>query len=279
MGIILLMLLVLGEKIMTDGQTGVKWPEGSAYNGMGDVQWEEYQCYDAPVTPKSIPLEAYVDSGEIPDAYEIYRSEDGKEYKKLAVVKEKTMSLKYVDKKVKRGQTYYYKIKDWKMRNRKKYYGGYTSPLKLSAVNAAGQYKVQVLTQESNSVPALIVRLTSSEDNAKLVFTEDSANDMLLYYIKNDSDSRTEDIVLSKYSYDNKDWHQAGKKKAVLEPGKCIYLQFVSVNGKNLAYQISDMQEMELDSINAEYNELLCTLTIRLKEQTAESRVNGEWYH
>lgn len=252
--------------------------EAFAYSGMGACSWKEYQRSDALVTPKSIPLEVYLDYGFTPTAYEIYRSTDGKKYKKLAAVKKKTVYLKYVDKKVKKGQSYYYKVRAYRTLKGKKYYGKYTSALKLAAVNAIGRYKVQVLTQEGDLTPVLTVCLTSNKDNADLIFNKNTNNYLSLYYKKNGS-YFSEEFLLSKYSYDNKTWYQAGKKKAVIKQGQSIYLQFATSSGKDFAYQVTDMQSADLDSVAVEYNELLCELKIDLKKRTAESRVNGEFYH
>lgn len=251
-----------------------------AYSGMGNVQWGDYMHYDADVTPEYISLEAYNDCGFVPTAYEIYRSTDGVDYKRIGVVKEKKMSLKYVDNNVERGHSYYYKVRAYKKLTGKEYCEKYTSPLKLTAVNNIGQYKARVLTPESAAVSELTVFLTSDEGNADLYFTAACVNSAVLSYRRSEEDllDEDEDLVLSKYSYDNETWYEAGREDIVVKPGQSIYLQFASRNGEDFAYQISGMHRAELSLIDVEYDDLYYSFVIRPNENSANAYVNGEWY-
>lgn len=59
--------------------------------------------------------------------YEIYRSlKKGSGYKKIATIK-KGKTVKYVNKKLKKGKTYYYKIRTYKTVNKKKGYSAYSA--------------------------------------------------------------------------------------------------------------------------------------------------------
>ena len=58
--------------------------------------------------------------------YKIYKSTGGK-YKQIA----KTTSRIYTDKQVKKGKTYYYKVKAYKKIGSKTYYGKSSAPIKI----------------------------------------------------------------------------------------------------------------------------------------------------
>lgn len=256
-----------------------------AKSWVADVVWGDYMPQEAKVTPKSISFDAYYSLGLEPTGCEIYRSTDGKKYKKLNVVKRKKISpgiiIEYVDKKVNKGQSYYYKLRSYRILKGKKYYGKYTSPLRMTAVNEVGQYKLRVLTPESPAVSELTVCVTSDEDNADLNITVKSVNravlggfeekDGSLFYLK-------EDLILSKYSYDNKTWHQAGREDIVVKPKQSIYLQFVSKKGGDFAYQVSDKQSAELTLSDVEYNNFCSLFTICPNENMAQAYLDGEKY-
>ena len=58
--------------------------------------------------------------------YEVYRSEKGGKYKKVATIKS-AKTIKWIDKKVKNGNTYKYKVRAYAKVNGKVYYSAYSS--------------------------------------------------------------------------------------------------------------------------------------------------------
>ncbi len=254
------------------------------YSGMWDTMWDEYQHCDAKVTPKSIPLTMFAEEGFTPEAYVIYRSEDGKNYKKIKEIKTKKMSVTYTDKDVQTGKLYYYKARNYRFAGTEKIYSNYTDVIKLSASNQYGSYKMQVLTKENETTSELTIALTSQSGNANLVFHNDRWNELSYSYKKKDEDG-TEDIYfdtylkLTEYSFNNQTWETVSDERIVLKENETIYLRFKTLDSSEFLYLGIQAEKSWIRYENVEYNHLISYIDFELENQKAVARLNGEYYH
>ena len=254
------------------------------YSGMWDTMWDEYQHCDAKVTPKSIPLIMFAEEGFTPEAYVIYRSEDGKNYKKIKEIKTKKMSATYVDKNVQTGKVYYYKARNYRLAGTEKIYSNYTDVVRLSAVNRDGSYKMKIITKENETISELLIALTSQSGNADLVFHNDSWNELSYSYNKKDEDTK-EDVYFdtylmwTEYSFDNQIWENVRDERIVLKENETIYLRFKTLDNSEFLYLGTQAEKSWLRYENAEYNHLISCIDFELENQKAVARINGEYYH
>jgi len=252
-----------------------------AYSGVAKTEWDEYSFCDAMTTPNMIPIKASVlNMGFRPDGFQIYRSSNGKDFKKIKTIQKKSYTLYYEDQSVQSHNTYYYKIRAFRRIGEKKYYGAFSSVERHSAVNNEGKYSVKVLSEEGNAIPSLTICLTSDMGNGDLLFGA-KHNDCWGYL--NIDYSNILELDLWQYSYDNKIWYSLKDKSAVLKPGQSIYLKFVETeNGKPkpFAFHIGDrVTEITDCMVNYDYNGLSYLLSIDLKKMNASVCVDGEKYH
>lgn len=254
------------------------------YSGMWDTMWDEYQHCDAQVTPKSIPLTMCAEEGFKPEAYVIYRSEDGKNYKKIKEIKTKKMFATYTDKDVETGKLYYYKARNYRFAGTEKIYSNYTDVVKLSAVNQYGSYEMEVLTKENVTTSEFTIALTSQSGNADLVFYNDTWNELSYSYKKKDEDS-TEDIyfdtylILTEYSLDNQIWETVTDESIVLKEHETIYLRFKELDNSEFLYLGTQAEKSWVRYENVKYNHLTCYIDFELENEKAIAIVNGEYYH
>lgn len=140
--------------------------------------------------------------------------------------KKNQYTLKYTDRNVKKGKTYYYKLRYYKVVKGRKAYSEYSKPLKLSAVNYIGDYTIQTITKGDQQVNSLEFGLTSNKGNGTLTFESGRGGEYSYGYTeKNSGDYKDIDMLLTAYSFDNKNW-VTNFDKVNLKEGKTIYLRF-----------------------------------------------------
>lgn len=249
-----------------------------AYSGVAKAVWYEYSFCDAMTTPKMIPINASVDGlGFRPDGFQIYRSTDGKKFKKLKTVKKKSWLLEYNDQTVQSNVTYYYKIRAFRTIGKKKYYGAFSDVERHSAVNYKGKYSVKLLSKEGDAIPSLTVCLTSDAGNGDLVLEKGLFYGCWGYL---DLDDARVALDLTQYSYDGKNWHYLKDKATVVKPGQSIYLKFEYENGKPFAFHIGKtVAEITGCLVGYDHNDLCYLLSIDFKKMEAIVQINGEMYH
>ena len=143
---------------------------------VGEVLWQED---DMPVTTgkeNSINLAFRASEGEgiindfLPSCFEIYRGESEEQMFLLDTIdvkKNKEISYKYKDKKVKKGVNYFYKIKSYITVDGVKRYG--ESDIKeLSLDDSWGECKIELLNSKKNKLDKIELVLTSKEGNKPL---------------------------------------------------------------------------------------------------------------
>lgn len=246
-----------------------------AYSGVAKTVWDEYSFCDAMTTPKMIPIKVSMGGlGFRPDGFQIYRSTDGKNFKKLKTIQKKSWLLSYKDQTVQSHGTYYYKVRAFRTIGKKKYYGAFSPVEKHSAVNYIGKYSVKLISEEGNAVPSLTVCLTSDAGNGDLVLEKECWGQLCV------DDSKSVTLNLSQYSYDGKTWYSLTDKQAVVKPGQSIYLKFEYENGKPFAFNIGKTVT-QIEDCNAGYanNDLAYLLTIDFMKREASVCVNKEMYH
>lgn len=201
----------------------------SAYTGLEKPSWYENAQCDTKVKPTAIPLKVGLKPWNLhPSGVELYRKTGGNKYKKIKTinVKKNQYTLKYTDRNVKKGKTYYYKLRYYKVVKGKKVYSEYSQPLKLSAVNYIGDYTMKTLTKGDQQVNSLEFSLTSNKGNGTITFKSGSRDYYSYSYTeKNSGDYITMDMSLTAYSFDNKNW-VTDFDKVKLKEGKTIYLRF-----------------------------------------------------
>ncbi|MDO4165825.1 MAG: hypothetical protein Q4D32_00300 [Eubacteriales bacterium] len=246
-----------------------------AYSGVAKTVWEEYSFCDAMTTPKMIPIKVSMGGlGFRPDGFQIYRSTDGKNFKKIKTIQKKSWLLSYKDQTVQSHGTYYYKVRAFRTIGKKKYYGVFSLVEKHSAVNYIGKYSVKLISEEGNAVPSLTVCLTSDAGNGDLVLEKECWGQLCV------DDSKSVTLNLSQYSYDGKTWYSLTDKQAVVKPGQSIYLKFEYENGTPFAFNIGKTVT-QIEDCNAGYanNDLAYLLTIDFMKMEASVCVNKEMYH
>lgn len=201
--------------------------------GPGQVQWFEYQRSDTDFSPKQIELSFSVPNGIKPTGYQIYRRIPGDKYKKIKTLKLSAKQsgleeISYIDKTVKAGQTYYYKVRAYKKSGRKTYYGKKSEELKMSAVHYDGEFASDIM-EEDASEGTVTLCLTSEKHNGTLCVDPN----LLSIYLEDSSENEEPDVKLKAWSFDGKTWNK--DKKIMLSAGKKIYLKLRSENEVKLS--------------------------------------------
>ena len=273
--------------------------EEYVYSAVPASNWDEYQYCDAKISPTAIPLEWNYDNGLKPNGYEIYRSEDGKTYKKIKTLKNVT---KYTDKTVKAKNTYYYKVRAYRTISGKKVYGAYSERVKHSAVNKEGIYSFDLLPGDVASSSAIsgssvIAPILASPASIYMVVTSHAMNgdlkldseilwDANFTFKVEDGTERTESSFTNATSYLYKlkgnAWQEVEDKKSVtIKPGETFYIRFDLEQG-NMAQNIASASDVTLDSCygGITYNgfEALTYFTLP-EDKTFTVGIDGERYH
>ena len=197
-----------------------------AYTGLAPL-WGTYDYCETKTKPTAIPLTVHLEKYNLhPSGVELYRKTGSNKYIKIKTVKPKKnqYTLKYTDRNVKKGKTYYYKLRYYKVIKGRKVYSEYSQPLKLRAVNYIGDYTMKTLTKGDQQVTSLEFSLTSNKGNGTMTIDAEFACDYI--YEKKDSDEIKEvELLLKAYSFDNKKW-VTDFDEVNLKEGQTIYLRF-----------------------------------------------------
>ena len=270
--------------------------EEYVYSGVPASGWDEYQFCDAKISPTAIPLNWYAENGLKPTGYEIYRSENGKTYKKIKTLKNVN---KYTDKTVQAKHTYYYKVRAYRTISGKKVYGKYSESVKHSAVNKNGIYSMDILPGDVASASAVsgssvIAPILSSPASIYVVVSSDAMNanitmesgnlwDAEFTFKAEDGTEKTESGHAYGYIYQLKGdaWLEVEDENDVtIKPGETFYIRF-DLRKDNMA----DMASVSAVTLDAYYGgityngfESLTSFTIP-DDKTFTVSINGERYH
>lgn len=250
----------------------------SAYTGVGQTSWTDYQQTDSEISPKAIPLAFAQSEGMEPTAYEIYRGTGNKSFKKLVTLKSRKMSGEYTDKSVSSGKTYYYRIRAYRTMKGKRYYGDYSSVMKLAAVRRVGQYAAAIVPTEEEA-SSFVLRLTSNKENGKTVFKKNQFQSVRYHYL--DSENKKSVFLQMKaveYSTDNMNWQKL-PGQVVLPAGQTIYFKLETKDGSTFQPAVLQSPRAAMVDIGILYNDLESYMTVDCVGKTAEARVNLTRYH
>ena len=165
------------------------------------------------------------------NGFEIYRKEGSSKYKKIKTikVKEGIDYFDYTDKKVKRGKTYFYKVRTYRIVYGKKQYSKFSNVIKLRAVKCHPTYTVQNLVKGEGKTKSIVVGLTSNKGNGDILFKKDNSynyyNDSTFYY-----------LVAVKYSLDNVNWIPFPDNGVKISEYQTIYIMFEEENGNEIDF-------------------------------------------
>ena len=190
-------------------------------------------------TPKSIELVWLIAGGAAPAGYEIYRADNFNDFKRIETGKASKYeygsydSFHYVDKTVKAGHTYYYKIRGYYIDAGKKTYTEFDF-FEYKAVNGRGQYTSKPVKMQNASPSAIAVAITSEEYNGELIIESDCVwsakctgenQDEEDYedYEDYEADAYT---VIRAYSRDGKHWKKPVGEKLRIYGGETVYICF-----------------------------------------------------
>lgn len=271
--------------------------ENDVFSGVSNVSWAEYQWCDAKISPSAIPLEWNCDNGLRPTGYEVYRSENGKTFKKLKTLKN---VYKYTDKSVKAKHTYYYKIRAYRTLSGKKIYGAYSEPVKHSAVNKDGKYSVELLpgnvaSSSAISGASVIAPILTSPGSISMIVTSKKMNgnlkldshiywDTCFTFKAADGTEQTKFGTATSHLYrsNGTDWQEVEDKKVVtLKPNETFYLRF-DFEKTDLMGDIASASSVSFDSFygGVEYNGFKSNIYFTIPEDNVFSAViDGERYH
>lgn len=248
-----------------------------AYTGLEKPSWYETAQCDAKVKPTAIPLKVRLMSWYLhPSGVELYRKTGGNKYTKIKTInlKKNQYTLKYTDRNVKKGNTYYYKFRCYKVVKGKKVYSEYSQPLKLSAVNYIGDYTMKTITKGDQQVKSLEFSLTSNKGNGTMTFKSGSDDYCYSYTEKNSGDYITMDMSLTAYSFDNKNW-VTDFDKVKLKEGKTIYLRFQ--NAEDFKFYFA--QDSSLYIYSVDYSGLYYGCSMDFLTNQVDMSIQGELYH
>lgn len=165
--------------------------------------YDEYMDYY--FTPTEIGLPINVSNyGLKPDYFQIYRKDcdvSDSKYKKIATIA--SDQFYYKDKSVLSGKSYLYKIRSYKIINKKKVYSTWSSAEKLTAINQYGTFSLKkIATSKDDKI--LTIRLTSDKEyNADLCFLHNGSYD---FSLKTKDSSEYIPLDLINYSTDGVSW-------------------------------------------------------------------------
>ena len=253
--------------------------EDSIYTGVAQTSWADYLQTDSEISPKAIPLAFSQLEGMKPTAYEIYRGTNNKSFKKLATLKSKKMTGKYTDKSVASGKTYYYKVRAYRTWKGKKYYGNYSSVMKLSAVRRVGKYAVAVTPTGEEEPSSFILRLSSDKENGSTVFNKKSFQEVRYHYLDTESKKSVFlQLKVVEYSQDNMNWQEM-PDQVVLPAGRTMYFRLGTMDGSTFQPAVLQSPRASMVDIGILYNDLESYMTVDCAGKAAEARVNLSKYH
>lgn len=260
-------------------RNGKKVYSGTASGFTGvTCAFAENQNIDTAYSTKSITLYAVSEEGIRPAGYEIYRREKGaNKFNRLARISKKSRSLKYVDKEVRAGACYEYKIRAFYKRGSKKYYSNFTDVRTMSAVRKVGKYDVNIIEDTRCAPNEMILQITAKTHNGTLQlgsFAEVTIEDktgteffdtlQVIAYKKNE-----DDFVM----YNKKDG-----ELPLLNEGETMSIWVRLYESKNVPV-IEAVRTFSVEMAGVKYNNLYSIFEGNLVTGSASAFVDKEYYH
>ena len=229
---------------------------------VGAVLWQED---DMPVTTgkkNSIELVFRPSEGEgiindfQPSCFEIYKGESVNRMFLLDTIdvkKNKKVSYKYRDKKVKKGVNYFYKIKSYITIDGVKRYGE-SSIKELSLDDSWGECKIELLNSKKNKLDKIELVLTSKEGNKPLKLGKKFVKDKDVLKFHFDGDISGFGFVLDEISYKREKSKKyrilSATDEILIRPNEKIYICFRRKNHKKFDNPITVDGTMEANMLS-----------------------------
>lgn len=204
-------------------------------------------------------------SGVDPTSVILYRKEKGEsKYKTVnfkTVERSSNLAVVLKDTTVKPGKIYYYKIKTKKKYKGKNYYSKASNAIRIPAVNVIGKFNASGISVPDNP-NEVIIKFTSDKYNGTLSVSQ----------AKWPEDSE-EGIHALGYSYDNVIWESMTGRRAVIKPGKTVYIKFGGEGASGKKEFVFD-EEGERAFVSVSYDSPVFRpyiMTVDLVNNTAEA--------
>ncbi len=276
-------------KYRVDGvKSGVKYRGyAKVYSGIGKVEWNECLKSDTPVSPESITIGGFSNgetggfegaTGCKPAGFVIYRSKGSLGWEKIAKIPSNgKYYFSYTDTSVTAGITYKYKVAAYAKLSGKTVLGAESTEIELSAVNQNGQFNIKVETPNSASVGEITFKISSSRNNGDIILTKNTYANL---YTETASGASTDDfLIVSKYSYNGKDYFDAGSKDIFIRGGETVYLTMKKHDSTQFSAMLSEAKSVNLEFCQMAYNYLEAELKFDIKEGTGIAKTALEYYH
>ncbi len=204
----------------------------NVFTGVSRPCWHDYASSDAAFSTSYIDLWGFRESeGLAAKGIQIYRKVKGGSYKKIKTIKKQSFTFR--DKKVKKGKTYYYKMRSYGTYKGKKIYSPWSETLKRFAGNKVGKFTSKIISSDMESVE---IKLTSDKYNSALKMSPDA------FFFRDGDEEEEVGLTITKYSLDGKAWKKP--EKITLKAGQSIYL----------ILETKGMQDLrDLKSIESDY--------------------------
>lgn len=254
--------------------------EAYVYSGVPASNWDEYQFCDAKISPTAIPLTWYSDNGLKPTGYEIYRSENGKTYKKLKTL-QRPKTTSYTDKTVQAKHTYYYKVRAYRTMSGKKVYGKYSESVKHCAVNQFGIYELKPLTDQTVSPSAVSVAVTSATLNGTMTFKNPECSATCTFEDKDETAKKESyPAKMTMYSLDGNTWKDIEDEKTyTVKAGETIYLRFFVYDEQGMEIDLTTASSVMFEA-DVTYNGFASVIQFAFPQDNSfKTDLIGEYYH
>lgn len=248
------------------------------------IYWKEWVECSVEAAPNSVKLAWYLSGGVPPEGYEVYRSDDGKKFKKI-----RTKNKKYeaIDENVKPKHTYYYKVRGYYKSAGKKTYTAFSEVTKKKTINMAGKYQVRRVEEQNVSPSAITLEITSDKYNGNLILDadgewnvlceKDEEGDLYSYLFVYGSGS-----ILG-YSTDGKDWKEG--KNVTIRPGETVFVRFQIMDEEGNQVDVTSMTSLTFelydgkdDTKYASHKYTPCIYFDAIKDTSFEAYIDGENY-
>lgn len=232
----------------------------NVFTGISRPSWDDYAASDAKFSTTYIDLWGFRESyGLTAKGIQIYRKVKGGSYKKIKTIKKKSFTFR--DKKVKKGKTYYYRMRSYGTYKGKKIYSPWSETLKRFAGNRVGKFTSKIISPDMESVE---IKLTSDKYNAALKMSPDA------FFFRDGEEEEEVGLKITKYSLDGKAWKKP--EKITLKAGQSIYL-ILEANGTQ---DLRDLEKIESDNVT--YDGWPCFFYLDLNG-TGSTPHNDEFIH
>ena len=234
----------------------------SFYSGVTPVDFDEYCWAESPISPKKITLDfSYAIEGMSFTGIQIYRAVPGGKFKKIATRKNLN---RFTDKNVTAGATYKYKVRSYRKKGKKTYYGPYSEKMTKSAVWQTGKF---TMSGDPDAAEP-ILKVTSDSLNGDLIL---DAYQILDAGYRNQEGTKY--YQAAAFSKDGKTWSSDGN--LTVEPGESFSLKFKETEGPE--FGSDENGRMYLDEIR--YNRIPSWMVLLPYKGTGSAQENAEYVH